>query len=49
MSSYFLGRCLGCHLIMCLVFAVVPAYLGAKFICNQWEEKKMNADVHCSG
>jgi hypothetical protein len=49
MSSYFLRRCLGCNLIMCLVFVVVLAYLGAEFIYNQWEQKGMNADFHCSG
>jgi hypothetical protein len=49
MSSYFLRRCLGCSLIMCLVFVVVLAYLGAEFVCNQWEKKGMNTDVHCSG
>jgi hypothetical protein len=49
MSLYFLRCCVGCNLIMCLVFLVVLAYLGAKFIFNQWEEKGMNTDVHCSG
>jgi hypothetical protein len=49
MSSYFLRRCLGCSLTTCLVSEVVRAYLGAEFICNQWEEKGMNTDVHCSG
>jgi hypothetical protein len=49
MSPHFLRRCLGCSLIMFLVFLVVLAYLGAEFICIQWEEKGMNTDVHCSG
>jgi hypothetical protein len=34
---------------MCLVFVEVLAYLRAEFICNQWEEKGMNTDIHCSG
>jgi hypothetical protein len=50
MSLYFLRRCLDCILIiMRLVFVVVLAYLGAEFICNQCEQKGMNADVYCSG
>jgi hypothetical protein len=49
MSPHFLRSCLGCNLIMCLVFVVVLAYLGAAFICNHWEEKGMNTVVHCSG
>jgi hypothetical protein len=49
MSSYFLRRCLGFNLMMCLVFVVVLTYLGAEFICNQWEKKGMHTGVHCSG
>jgi hypothetical protein len=48
MSPYFLRRCLGCSLVMCLVLAVLLAYLGAEFICNPWE-KRMRTDGRCSG
>jgi hypothetical protein len=43
MSSYFLRRCLGFSLLMCLGFVVVLAYLGAEFMYNQWEKKRMHA------
>jgi hypothetical protein len=49
MSPYFLRRCLGCSLTMCLVFVVVLAYLGTEFKCNLWEEKGVITVVHCSG
>jgi hypothetical protein len=49
MSLYFLRRCIGFSLIMRLVFVVVLAYLGAEFICNQWEKKGVRTGVHCSG
>jgi hypothetical protein len=39
MSSYFLIRSFGFNLIMCLVFVVVLADMGAEFVCNQWEKK----------